>query len=71
MGRIIVNGWPTGVEVSHAMVRGGPFPATSDSCTTSVGTLAINGFLRPVAYQNIPRNSCPYPYPCTTRTPCT
>ncbi|MCQ6273263.1 aldehyde dehydrogenase (NADP(+)), partial [Pseudarthrobacter sp. R1] len=38
VGRIIVNGWPTGVEVGHAMVHGGPFPATSDSRTTSVGT---------------------------------
>ena len=40
-GRILANGWPTGVEVSHAMVHGGPFPATSDSRTTSVGSLAI------------------------------
>ena len=53
-GRILVNGWPTGVEVGHAMVHGGPFPATSDSRTTSVGTLAIERFLRPVAYQNVP-----------------
>lgn len=52
-GRILVNGWPTGVEVCHAMVHGGPFPATSDSRTTSVGTLAIRRFLRPVCYQNI------------------
>lgn len=54
VGRILVNGWPTGVEVGHAMVHGGPFPATSDSRTTSVGTLAIDRFLRPVAYQNLP-----------------
>jgi 2,5-dioxopentanoate dehydrogenase len=53
-GRILVNGWPTGVEVSHAMVHGGPFPATSDSRTTSVGTLAIRRFLRPVCYQDLP-----------------
>ncbi|GAA4777877.1 aldehyde dehydrogenase (NADP(+)) [Microbacterium gilvum] len=53
-GRILANGWPTGVEVGHAMVHGGPFPATSDSRTTSVGTLAIDRFLRPVAYQNLP-----------------
>ncbi|WOF22230.1 aldehyde dehydrogenase (NADP(+)) [Microbacterium betulae] len=53
-GRILANGWPTGVEVGHAMVHGGPFPATSDSRTTSVGTLAIERFLRPVAYQNLP-----------------
>lgn len=54
VGRILANGWPTGVEVGHAMVHGGPFPATSDTRTTSVGTLAIERFLRPVAYQNIP-----------------
>ncbi len=54
VGRIIVNGWPTGVEVAHAMVHGGPFPATSDSRTTSVGSLAIERFLRPVCYQDMP-----------------
>ncbi|MBT2565142.1 aldehyde dehydrogenase (NADP(+)) [Arthrobacter sp. ISL-85] len=59
IGRIIVNGWPTGVEVGHAMVHGGPFPATSDTRTTSVGTLAINRFLRPVAYQNLPPELLP------------
>lgn len=53
-GRLLVNGFPTGVEVSHAMVHGGPFPATTDSRSTSVGTLAINRFLRPVCYQNFP-----------------
>ena len=53
-GRILANGWPTGVEVCHAMVHGGPFPATSDTRTTSVGTLAIERFLRPVCYQNLP-----------------
>jgi NADP-dependent aldehyde dehydrogenase len=56
-----VNGWPTGVEVGHAMVHGGPFPATSDTRTTSVGTLAINRFLRPVAYQNLPQELLPTP----------
>lgn len=61
VGRIIVNGWPTGVEVGHAMVHGGPFPATSDSRTTSVGTLAIHRFLRPVAYQNLPQELLPEP----------
>jgi NADP-dependent aldehyde dehydrogenase len=61
VGRIIVNGWPTGVEVGHAMVHGGPFPATSDTRTTSVGTLAINRFLRPVAYQNLPEELLPSP----------
>ncbi len=61
VGRIIVNGWPTGVEVGHAMVHGGPFPATSDTRTTSVGSLAINRFLRPVAYQNLPQELLPAP----------
>jgi len=52
-GRILANGWPTGVEVTHAMVHGGPYPATSDGRTTSVGSLAIDRFLRPVSYQNL------------------
>ncbi|WP_228717283.1 aldehyde dehydrogenase (NADP(+)) [Allosaccharopolyspora coralli] len=58
-GRILFNGWPTGVEVGHAMVHGGPFPATSDSRTTSVGTLAVDRFLRPVAYQDVPAELLP------------
>ncbi len=53
-GRILINGFPTGVEVSHAMVHGGPFPATSDSRSTSVGAGAIDRFLRPVSYQDLP-----------------
>ncbi|WP_020680607.1 aldehyde dehydrogenase (NADP(+)) [Marinobacterium rhizophilum] len=53
-GRILCNGYPTGVEVCHAMVHGGPFPATSDSRTTSVGSAAILRFLRPVCYQDLP-----------------
>lgn len=53
-GRILFNGWPTGVEVGHAMVHGGPYPATSDSRSTSVGSLAIERFQRPVAYQDVP-----------------
>ncbi|HYQ54672.1 MAG TPA: aldehyde dehydrogenase (NADP(+)) [Pseudomonas sp.] len=53
-GRLLVNGYPTGVEVSDAMVHGGPYPATSDARGTSVGTLAIDRFLRPVCYQNYP-----------------
>ena len=53
-GRILINGYPTGVEVSHAMVHGGPFPATSDSRSTSVGAGAIDRFLRPVSYQDLP-----------------
>ncbi|MNF75973.1 Alpha-ketoglutaric semialdehyde dehydrogenase [compost metagenome] len=54
VGRILVNGYPTGVEVCEAMVHGGPYPATSDSRGTSVGTLAIDRFLRPVCFQNYP-----------------
>ena len=60
-GRLIANGWPTGVEVSHAMVHGGPFPATSDGRSTSVGTLAIDRFLRPVCYQDFPDGLLPAP----------
>jgi 2,5-dioxopentanoate dehydrogenase len=55
VGRILANGFPTGVEVSTAMVHGGPFPATSDSRSTSVGSAAIYRFLRPVSYQNLPQ----------------
>jgi alpha-ketoglutaric semialdehyde dehydrogenase len=58
-GRILANGWPTGVEVSPAMVHGGPFPATSDGRSTSVGSLAIRRFLRPVCYQDIPSELLP------------
>ncbi|MDB5576264.1 MAG: aldehyde dehydrogenase, partial [Bradyrhizobium sp.] len=58
-GRILANGWPTGVEVCDAMVHGGPFPATSNPLTTSVGTLAINRFLRPVCYQDLPDHLLP------------
>ncbi|PXF30072.1 2,5-dioxovalerate dehydrogenase [Pokkaliibacter plantistimulans] len=58
-GRILANGYPTGVEVCHAMVHGGPFPATSDSRTTSVGSAAIKRFLRPVCYQDIPDTALP------------
>ncbi|OJA05882.1 aldehyde dehydrogenase (NADP(+)) [Halomonas sp. QHL1] len=58
-GRILANGWPTGVEVCHAMVHGGPYPATSDSRTTSVGSSAIHRFLRPVCYQALPEALLP------------
>ncbi|HEX8400145.1 MAG TPA: aldehyde dehydrogenase (NADP(+)) [Allosphingosinicella sp.] len=58
-GRLVANGWPTGVEVSHAMVHGGPYPATSDGRSTSVGTLAIERFLRPVCYQDFPDDLLP------------
>ncbi|WP_240637714.1 aldehyde dehydrogenase (NADP(+)) [Paracoccus aestuarii] len=53
-GRILANGWPTGVEVADAMVHGGPYPASTNFGATSVGTLAIRRFLRPVCFQNIP-----------------
>ncbi|MDN3523180.1 aldehyde dehydrogenase (NADP(+)) [Halomonas ramblicola] len=58
-GRVLANGWPTGVEVCHAMVHGGPFPATSDARSTSVGSAAIQRFLRPVCYQNLPAGLLP------------
>lgn len=58
-GRILANGFGTGVEVSHAMVHGGPFPATSDGRSTSVGSLAIERFLRPVCYQDLPDEVLP------------
>jgi 2,5-dioxopentanoate dehydrogenase len=54
VGRILVNGFGTGVEVAHAMVHGGPFPSTADGRSTSVGSLAIARFLRPVSYQDLP-----------------
>lgn len=54
VGRVLANGWPTGVEVTHAMVHGGPYPATSDGRTTSVGTLAMMRFMRPICYQDLP-----------------
>jgi 2,5-dioxopentanoate dehydrogenase len=58
-GRLIVNGFPTGVEVCHAMVHGGPYPATSDSRATSVGTYSIYRFARPVCYQDFPQAALP------------
>lgn len=60
-GRVLINGYPTGVEVCDAMVHGGPYPATSDARGTSVGTLAIDRFLRPVCYQNCPDALLPEP----------
>lgn len=58
-GRILANGFPTGVEVADAMVHGGPWPASSNFGATSVGTLAIRRFLRPVCYQNLPEMLVP------------
>lgn len=59
VGRLIVNGFPTGVEVCHAMVHGGPFPATTASRTSSVGTLSISRFSRPVCFQDFPDELLP------------
>jgi alpha-ketoglutaric semialdehyde dehydrogenase len=58
-GRVLVNGFPTGVEVSEAMVHGGPYPASTNFGATSVGTMAIRRFLRPVSYQNFPQALLP------------
>jgi NADP-dependent aldehyde dehydrogenase len=58
-GRILVNGFPTGVEVVDSMVHGGPYPASTNFGATSVGTLSIRRFLRPVAYQNLPEALLP------------
>ena len=58
-GRLLSGGFGTGVEVAHAMVHGGPFPATSDGRSTSVGSLAIERFLRPVCYQDMPEALLP------------
>ncbi len=58
-GRIPVSGFPTGVEVSDAMVHGGPYPASTNFGAISVGTLSIRRFLRPVCYQNVPDELVP------------
>lgn len=58
-GRLIFNGVPTGVEVCHAMIHGGPFPATTDGRTTSVGADAIKRFVRPVCFQDCPEEFLP------------
>lgn len=59
VGRLVFNGFPTGVEVTHAMVHGGPYPATSDGRSTSVGSQAIFRFARPVCYQGFPDGALP------------
>ena len=59
VGRIIFNGFPTGLEVTHAIVHGGPYPATSDGRTSSVGSSAIFRFARPVCYQGFPDEALP------------
>ncbi|MBC9247647.1 aldehyde dehydrogenase (NADP(+)) [Paracoccus sp. 11-3] len=58
-GRVLVNGFPTGVEVVDSMVHGGPFPASTNFGATSVGTMSIRRFLRPVSYQNFPTELLP------------
>jgi len=58
-GRVLVNGFPTGVEVCPAMTHGGPYPATADGRSTSVGTRAIERFVRPLCFQNFPENCLP------------
>ncbi len=59
VGRLVCNGFPTGVEVCHAMNHGGPYPATADGRSTSVGTRAIERFVRPLCYQNFPDTALP------------
>jgi alpha-ketoglutaric semialdehyde dehydrogenase len=59
VGRLIFNGYPTGVEVCHSMVHGGPYPATTNSQSTSVGTAAIKRFSRPICYQDFPQDALP------------
>ncbi len=58
-GRILANGFPTSVEVADSMVHGGPYPASTNFGHTSVGTLSISRFLRPVCYQNMPDEALP------------
>jgi len=59
VGRLIFNGFPTGVEVTHAMIHAGPYPATSDGRSTSVGSQAIFRFARPMCYQDFPDSVLP------------
>ena len=59
VGRLVFNGFPTGVEVCAAMHHGGPYPATTDSRSTSVGAYAIKRFARPVCFQNFPESALP------------
>ena len=58
-GRVLCNSFPTGVEVCSAMMHGGPYPASTDSQSTSVGTLAVSRWLRPVTYQDVPKELLP------------
>ncbi len=60
-GRVVFDGWPTGVAVTAAQQHGGPWPATTSVLHTSVGTAAIRRFVRPVAYQGVPDQLLPAP----------
>jgi NADP-dependent aldehyde dehydrogenase len=59
VGRLIFNGFPTGIEPCNAVHHGGPYPATTDARTTSIGTTAIERFVRPVCYQDFPQSALP------------
>jgi NADP-dependent aldehyde dehydrogenase len=59
VGRVVWNGYPTGVAVTWAMHHGGPYPAATDPLHTSVGAAAIRRWLRPISYQNVPEESLP------------
>jgi NADP-dependent aldehyde dehydrogenase len=59
VGRVVWNGWPTGVSVTYAQHHGGPYPATTSVQATSVGTAAIDRFLRPITYQGAPEAVLP------------
>jgi NADP-dependent aldehyde dehydrogenase len=59
VGRVLINGYPTGVEVCHSMVHGGPYPATTVPNSTSVGSNAIKRFVRPVCFQDFPEKLLP------------
>lgn len=59
VGRVLVNGWPTGVAVTWAQQHGGPWPATTNPAVSSVGAAALRRFIRPVAYQDVPDDALP------------
>jgi NADP-dependent aldehyde dehydrogenase len=59
VGRLIFNGFPTGIEPCNAVHHGGPYPATTDARTTSIGTAAIERFVRPVCFQDFPQPALP------------
>ena len=61
VGRLVHDGWPTGVAVAHGMHHGGPYPASTDARHTSVGSAAVDRFLRSVAHQGVPDRLLPAP----------